>query len=67
MKELNSNILNIQELYSSDINEYTFTVGTGKNTKNVIVKLDISPNDDISNETVAKGLVQYISEFEKIL
>lgn len=30
-------------------------------------KLDISPEDDISNETVAKGLVQYISAFEEIM
>lgn len=67
MKELNNDILNIQDSYSSDKDEYSFTVGKGKNTKNVILKLDISPEDDISNETVTKGLVQYISVFEEIL
>lgn len=67
MKELNKDILNIQDSYSSDKDEYSFTVGTAKNTKNVILKLDISPKDDISDETVAKGLVQYISAFEEIL
>lgn len=67
MKDLNENILNIQGSYSSEIDEYSFTVGTGKHTKNVILKLDVSPEDDISNETVAKGLVQYISAFEEIM
>lgn len=67
MKELNENILNIQDSYSSEIDEYSFTVGTGKHTKNVILKLDVSPEDNISNETVAKGLVQYISAFEEIM
>lgn len=66
VKELNKNILNIQNSYLSDKDEYSFTVGTGKNTKNVILKLDIAPEDDISNETIAKGLVQYISAFEEI-
>ena len=67
MKDLNENILNNQGSYSSEKDEYTFTVGTGKHTKNVILKLDIDQEDDISNETVAKGLVQYISAFEDIL
>ena len=56
MKDLNENILNNQGSYSSEKDEYTFTVGTGKHTKNVILKLDIDPEDDISNETVANLL-----------
>ena len=67
MKELNNNVINIQESYASDIDEYSFTVGKGKNKKNVIIKLDISPEDDLSSEKIAKGLVQYISAFEEIL
>ncbi len=67
MKELNKDILNIQNSYSSDKDEYSFAVGTDKNTKKVILKLDIAPKDDISDKTIAKGLVQYISAFEEIL
>lgn len=66
MKESAKNINN-QALYSSEpIEEYTFTVGKGKNTTNVIVKLDIKPEDDISNEAIAEGLVKYLSVFEEI-
>ena len=67
MKELNKDILNIQDSYSSDKDEYSFTVGKGKKTTNVIVKLDTKPEDDISNEKIAEGLVKYISTFEEIM
>ena len=66
MKETGKKVNN-QTLYSSEIEEYSFTVGKGKKTTNVIVKLDINSEDDISEETIAKGLVQYISAFEEIM
>lgn len=66
MKETGKKVNN-QTLYSSEIEEYSFTVGKGKKTTNVIVKLDIKPEDDISEETIAKGLVQYLSVFEEIM
>lgn len=59
--------LNNQALYSSEIEEYTFAIGKGKKKTNVIVKLDICPEDDISNEKIAEGLVKYINAFEEIL
>ena len=66
MKETGKKVNN-QTLYSSEIEEYSFTVGKGKKTTNVIVKLDIKPEDDISEENIAKGLVQYLSVFEEIM
>ena len=66
MKETGKKVNN-QTLYSSEIEEYSFTVGKGKKTTNVIVKLDINSEDDISEETIAKGLVQYLSVFEEIM
>jgi hypothetical protein len=67
VKELNKNISNMQNSYSFDKEVYSFIVGTGKNTKNVILKLDVSTKDDISDKTVTKGLAEYISAFEDIL
>ena len=68
MEDLNKNNFNIQESYLSDtIDTYTFTVGKGKNLRNVVLNLDITPEDDFSDEIIAKELVQYISAFEGIL
>ena len=67
-EELNNDILNKELVCSSDSSdEYSFVVGKGKDMKKVIVKLNISPNEDISNKSIAKGLVQYINAFEKII
>lgn len=67
MKESNKNILNILDSYSSDIDEYSFTVSHGKSSANVILKLGMSPEEEPSKEDITKGLVQYISAFEDIL
>ena len=67
-KELNNDIQSNGLVYSSNpLDEYSFAVGKGKDRKNVIVKLKINPDDDISQEAIAKGLVQYINVFEKII
>ena len=66
MKELNNNILNKQQ-YSSNTNEYSFTVGKGKNTKNVILKLDISSEEEITEKEITDELVKYINAFEDIV
>ena len=67
-KELNNDIQNNELVCSSDSSdEYSFAVGKGKDRKNVIVKLKINPDDDISQEAIAKGLVQYINVFKKII
>lgn len=67
MKDLNNNILNIQGSYSSEIDEYSFTVSQGKKSANVILKLDMLPGEEPIKEDVVKGLVEYISAFEDIL
>lgn len=67
MKELNKNILNIQDSYSSDIDEYSFTVSHGKSSANVILKLGMNPEEEPSKEDITKGLVKYISAFEEFL
>lgn len=67
MKELNNDILNNQGSYSSETDEYSFTVSHGKSSANVILKLGMSPEEEPSKEDITKGLVQYISAFEDIL
>lgn len=67
MKELNNDILNNHGTYSSDIDEYSFTVSHGKSSANVILKLGMSPEEEPSKEDITKGLVQYISALEDIL
>ena len=66
MKEFNQNIQNIQSSYSSEKDEYFFTVCHGKNSANVILKLDTT-GEEVTKEEVVKGLVQYIFTFEDIL
>ena len=67
MKESNNNISNIQDSYSSDIDEYSFTVSHGNSSANVILKLGMSPEEEPSKEDITKGLVKYISAFEQFL
>ena len=67
MKELNNDILNNQGSYSSETDEYTFTVSHGKSSANVILKLVTNPNEEPTQEEIVKGLVQYISAFEDML
>ena len=67
MKESNNNISNIQDSYSSDIDEYSFTVCHGKSSANVILKLGMSPEEEPTKEDITKGLVKYISAFEQFL
>lgn len=65
MKELN-NILNTQDSNSSNIDEYSFTVQEGKVSTNVVLKLDISPKDEISKEDISNELIRYLRAFEDI-
>jgi hypothetical protein len=66
--ELNSDSQNNEFIYSPNLpNEYIFAIGKGKERKNVIVKLNINSEDDVSYETIGKGLVKYINAFEKII
>lgn len=67
MKELSKDILNIQETYSSDIDEYSFTVCQGKSSANVILKLGMPHDEEPTKEDITKGLVKYISTFEEFL
>ncbi len=67
MKDSNKNILNNQDTNSSNLDEYSFTVSQGKSSANVIIKLDIAPDEKVTNEDIAKGLVKYINAFEDIL
>ena len=66
MKELSKDILNNQGTYSSDIDEYSFTVNQGKSSANVILNLGLGSDETISNDKITKALVEYISVFEDI-
>ena len=59
MKELSKDILNIQETYSSDIDEYSFTVCQGKSSANVILKLGMLHDEEPTKEDIIKTLLEH--------